>query len=220
MTKYWQSYIEWFNARNERERILIIVVSIVALVSVWLVLISDPQTIKREQLRVQIDNLNKQDQGIQAQINAIVARAKIDPDAGNKQKVSSLLASVNGLNEILQQKMHGFIDPSRMANVLEDVLKQKTNLRLVRLESKPAEYVYAGTPVKENKNTQAGLYRHGFRIELVGSYINTLSYLQALEELSWDFYWDGIDVEIIKYPQAKIVLHLHTLSLKEGWIGV
>ena len=220
MSKYWQHFCDWFNARNERERILILAVSIVALISLWVVLISDPQNLQREQLKNQHINLMNQEKAIQLQIDAIITRSQKDPNKGNEQKIIQLLKSIETINVSLQQKMRGFVDPSRMASVLEDVLKQDSELQLIRLESLPAEFIFADTTQKEQVKSQAGLFRHGFKIELHGSYLHTLAYLKALEELPWDFYWDGIDVEIIKYPQAKIILNLHTLSLKESWIGV
>jgi MSHA biogenesis protein MshJ len=222
MKKYWLQFVEWFEARNERERILIIAVSVVALISLWTLLISDPQRQQRQLLETQFTNMQKQQMALQAQIDAIKSRARKDPNISNQQAISRLLQEVEAINTDLQEKMKGFVDPSRMATLLEEVLQKNAHLKLVRLESLPAEYVLADTKqVKESKNTsQAGLYQHAFRMELQGSYLDTLEYLKTLEALPWDFYWDAIDVEMKKYPQARIVLQLHTLSLKEGWIGV
>ena len=220
MHKYWQQYAEWFDARNERERVLIILVCLVAIISLWLVLISDPQTRQRDQLKVQLASTEQQKKAIQAQITAIIERSRKDPNRVHQAKIDSLLKNIEVTNADLQKKMRGFIDPSRMASVLEDVLKQDTDLQLVSLESLPPEFIFAETEQKQQKKPQAGLYRHGFKMELHGSYLHTLDYLKALEALPWDFYWDAIEVEVVKYPQAKIVIQLHTLSLKEGWIGV
>lgn len=222
MKRYWQLFVERFEARNERERILIIAVSVVAVVSLWTVLITDPQRQQRQLLETQYANLQKQQAGLQAQIDAIKSRAKKDPNISNQQAISRLLEQVEVINSNLQEKMKGFVDPSRMATLLEEVLQKNANLKLVRLESLPAEYVLADTQQnKDVKNQpQAGLFRHAFKMELQGSYLHTLEYLKTLEDLPWDFYWDAIDVEMKIYPQARIVLQLHTLSLKEGWIGV
>ena len=226
MKLYWQNFCDWFNARNERERILIIVVTVVTVVSLWTVLISDPLNLQKEQLKNQHANILNQKKALQIQINAIIARSENDPNKLNKVKITELQAAIKTINASLQQKMRGFVDPGRMAGLLEDVLKQKTKLKLVRLESLPAEYIFADTKSgqeeleEKEEVSNAGLYRHGFKMELQGSYLHTLDYLKALEELPWDFYWNAIDIEIIKYPQAKIILKLHTLSLKETWIGV
>ena len=220
MKNYWQQFCEWFDARNERERILIIVVSVVAVISFWLVLVSDPQSLQREQLKTQHANLKLQEKALQSQITAIVKRSQKDPNKANEREIARLRQSIETINASLQKKMRGFVDPSRMAGVLEDVLKQRSSLELIRLESLPAEFIFADTQQKDQKKPQAGLYRHGFKMVLHGSYLQTLGYLKTLEDLPWDFYWDSIEVEIQKYPQAKIVLQLHTLSLKESWIGV
>ncbi|MFO7603477.1 MAG: type II secretion system protein GspM [Gammaproteobacteria bacterium] len=224
MKHYAQQLMQWFEARNERERLLIMVVSLAALVSLWLLMISDPQSLRREQLNAQYISQQAQQAALQAQLDAIMARAKKDPDQDNKARIERLQEDITVLNSTLQQRMHGFVDPARMASVLEDVLKQKSRMTLLSLQSLPAEVVLANAAANSNgeapSTRAANLYRHGFRIELQGSYLDTLQYLTALEDLPWDFYWDAIDVEMEKYPQARIVLQLHTLSLKEGWIGV
>jgi len=220
MKKYWQQFCEWFDGRNERERILIMVVCVVAVISVWLTLVSDPQRMQHEQLLAQETAVKRQQEAIQIQINAIIERTQKNPNKVNELKIAQLQKSIAIVNDNLQKKMHGFVDPRRMATVLENVLKQKNNLHLLRLESLPAEFILADISKSSAKKQKTGLYRHGFVLVLQGSYLHTLDYLKALEELPWDFYWDGIDIEIIKYPWAKITLKLHTLSLKEGWIGV
>jgi len=221
MKQYWQGSSEWYNRRNLRERILIAAVTGTAVISLWLALISDPQGMQRQKLQVQVQNMQQQHQALQGQIATIKQQASHDPDELHRQRIAQLKNTIQGTDKKLREKMHGFIDPNRMASVLQDVLKQKSRLKLTQLKSLVAEPIVVGPQATEDASAEmAGIFKHGFEIQLNGSYLHTLAYLNALEKLPWDFYWDAIEVEVLKYPTARITLRLHTLSLKEGWIGV
>ena len=70
--------------------------------------------------------------------------------------------------------------------------------------------------------TPAGpsLYRHGLRVEFEGGYLQTLSYLQALEALDTGFQWSALEFEVLEYPRAGIAITVHSLSLDDAWIGI
>jgi len=197
-----------------------IAVCAVAIISAWVLIISDPQRERRTQIIEKNVALKQQVQNIQLTINSILQQAKNDPNELKKKKINLLKKKLETVNNVLQKNMHGFVDPNKMAAALEDVLKSSGHLHLVKLKNLPAEYILEDNKKEKQESKKFGLYRHGFELELTGSYVDTAAYLKALEALQWDFYWDGIDIEMIKYPQAKITLKVHTLSLKEGWIGV
>jgi MSHA biogenesis protein MshJ len=64
------------------------------------------------------------------------------------------------------------------------------------------------------------LYQHNLKIEFMGDYLSTYQYLRFLEEISASFFWDRLRIEQLEWPQAIIVLEIHTLSTEEGFIGV
>ena len=83
------------------------------------------------------------------------------------------------------------------------------------------------SPPRRAKKTAGGggpgaprLYRHTLRIEFEGDYLATLRYLQAIEGLSRRLFWVGFEFEVRRYPKARVVLTVETLSLQKGWIGV
>jgi MSHA biogenesis protein MshJ len=47
-----------------------------------------------------------------------------------------------------------------------------------------------------------------------------MSYLEKIESMPWDLYWENVQLDVEKYPQARIVITVFTLSLKKGWVGV
>jgi MSHA biogenesis protein MshJ len=52
------------------------------------------------------------------------------------------------------------------------------------------------------------------QLQLEGSYLATLRYLRALEDLPWKFFWEGVEYEVIEHPTARITLDLYTLGIK------
>ena len=64
------------------------------------------------------------------------------------------------------------------------------------------------------------VFSHGLVIEFQGDFFATLSYLQYLEDLTGNFFWDTLDFQIQQWPMATVTLQIHTLSTDRGFIGV
>ena len=64
------------------------------------------------------------------------------------------------------------------------------------------------------------MYRHSVRVQLEADYFDVMSFLKALEDLKWRFYWEGMDYRVTQYPWATVDIELYTLSTQEGMIGV
>lgn len=220
MHKQLQPLLDKFDALNERERISVMLLSVVAIIIVFVELIISPLNQKYDVTDKQIVSLTTQTQQLESQIIILKAKKNRDPDFQEKQKIKLLDEQITNLNGQLKEKMHGLIEPKQMAKVLEVVLAQNTDLKLQRVQSLGAEPL-SPIKVKEGEDPQAlGIYRHGLQIEFKGSYLSTLKYLKALDELPWNFYWDVLELNVDKYPVSSIVITVHTLSFHEGWIGV
>jgi MSHA biogenesis protein MshJ len=136
-----------------------------------------------------------------------------DPDIGNRQR----LAEIQIRNAELDKRLHtlttDFIKPSEMAPLLESLLAQAGNLKLVKMQTLAPE-------VSDAKNGGDGYYRRGLAVEVLGGYLDALRYLQALEDLPWEFFWDSVKIEVKKYPTSHITILVHTLGYSEGGSSV
>lgn len=209
-----------FDALNERERISIILLSAVAIIIIFFELVLSPLNQKYDIAEKQVSDLTTQTQQLESQILILNSKKNLDPDFQEKQKISLLNEQITKINEQLKGKMRGLIEPKQMAKVLELVLAQNTDLQLQRVQSLGAKPL---SPLKAENGEEPqslGIYRHGLQIEFKGSYLSTLKYLKALDELPWNFYWDVLELNVEKYPVSSIVITVHTLSFNEGWIGV
>lgn len=225
MKQLWQNLSEKYDALTLRERAIIALLFVVVLVMLWsevLMLGLDRErqvtTQNINSMRTQVDSLNKQ-------AEVIIQAATIDPNKAESIKLGQLQDKLKQLDKALKEKLHGLISPTDMARALEAVLVQQTNLRLLKIESVSAEPLFKPqqdqtTQQQQDAETKVGIYKHGLQIEFLGSYLDTLEYLKALEALPWDFYWDGLKLKVEKYPKSKVTIKVHTISLDEDWIGV
>lgn len=229
---------EQFESRNTRERILLTLAVVTVIGVLWLNLYSDPLTsniVRMEKEKAQLSaDVNKLD----SQLQALQKSKENDPGTILQGRIAIVENDIKVLDDDLNKQLHGFIAPEQMTYVLDSIFEHHTNLTLTRVKSLPAVSITneitefanserdntpsnnSQTVTANTKNKSIEIYRHGLQIEFEGTYMATLAFLHELESLSWAFYWDEILYEVDKYPKAKVVIRIHTLSLEQGWIGV
>lgn len=227
MKQWLLKWVTRFDTLSLRERGMIGLTVFVLIVVAWQSLLLSPLTAHSRQLTGQLATQQQLLEALDKQLQALVARQGQDPNKALRARQTHLSAQIAALDRQLHEKMQGLIAPAQMARVLEQVLTRETDLQLVRVRSLPAqpllaETAAAGPPATAGRDAShdAGVYRHGLVIEFRGSYLSTLAYLRALQALPWAFYWDSVKLDVEHYPQARVVITVHTLSLEKGWIGV
>jgi MSHA biogenesis protein MshJ len=212
----------WLDARAPRERLLLALSLLAVLTMLWYLLLIEPLAKRKQALEAQVGPAVAMLAALDHQAAAIVAGAAQDPDAENRQQKVLLEEELGRLDERLATLTGELISPRQMVAMLEEMLKRRRQLSLTRLENLPSEPLLeppAGDSPAETMQ-QRNLYRHPLRIELSGSYLEALAYLQSLERLPRKVYWQDLALSVEEYPQAKITVTVYTLSLKEDWIGV
>lgn len=219
-----EQLIKRIDAFNKRERMMLLGASIVCLYMLWDSVLLHPLQEEKTNYTNTIVSLNKQISDVETQVNNIIQQSQIDPDKANNTTLAKLKQDIATFDKKLNDATLGLISPKQMPGVLEDILGKSKNIKLVRMDSIAAVSmmkqlgVESAEPITES--VSAGIFRHGLLIEVEGSYLDTLSLLQALEKLEWKLYWDSIEFKTQKYPDAKVVIKVYTLSLDKGWIGV
>jgi MSHA biogenesis protein MshJ len=139
-----------------------------------------------------------------------------DPNRRLAQEERALTAQVAGLDAQLESLVGGFVEPSMMPVLLEDVVTHHNGVTLTRVASLPVE------PVRQQGTGDIvpGLYRHAMRVELRGSYFPIRDYLQELEDAPWRFSWRSLNYHVEQFPNATVVLDLETMSREKNWLGV
>lgn len=209
-----------FDSLSLRERLLVTIAIVVMVHQLWDIGWWQPHNREVNSLTSRLIGLSDDLKLSEKEFSALTQRLGQDPNLSLRQNVSLLERQLGEIEHEVSGLAGDLVSPTRMAEMLEDLLTRESELTLVTLESRGTTPMlrFGDQPVAGRHRYQ--LYRHGFAIEFEGGYLATLRYLDALDRLPWRFHWDRLEYEVKDYPRSRVRLELHTLSLSEGWIGV
>ncbi len=197
---------------NVRERILVVGTGLLVVGTLWYVGLMEPLLKDIKQTRAEIDatrqrtesvNQNLEVQALQASSGAI----------GYREQFTLVKRRLEELKQQLGDYTAELIGPGEMARVLQGVLREQDNLRLIQIRNLPAQQMAA----QDGANTI--FYKHGLELEFEGGFFAALEYLEQIEDLPWRIYWQILELEVIEYPRNRIRIEVSTLSPYEEWIG-
>lgn len=206
------------DALSLRERGMLFLALVAVLYMLAQIALFGPLETQQKRALERIGTLQKEIAAFDEQMQNILRRQSVDPDADNLRQQQQLKAQIAALDGQIGGAVQGLIAPQQMARVLEEVIRRQSGLKLLRIESLEARPLMEAQEGEAPVN--AGIWRHGVRLEFAGDYQGALAYVRELQTLPWTLYWDELEIAMDKYPQARITIVVHTLSLNEGWIGV
>jgi MSHA biogenesis protein MshJ len=196
-----------------RERVLallslVVVLSMFSYAFLWQIGWDD-----QSQTQAQIEQLQTQTMDNREALLAIEqTRNSPQLQALGKQN-DRLRQDIEALDDRISAITDDLIPPETMATLLRELLGN-SDLTLVRFTALPA------LPATENDEAAATLYQHRLDIELTGNFDALARYLETIETLPWQLFWDELSVETTEYPTLRIQLKVHTLSDQEEWLNV
>lgn len=197
---------------NTRERLLVFATAMMLVVSLWYLGLMEPLTKELKRNRSEITAVQQRIKSINENLE-IQAREASGGTIGYQEQFALIQRRLDELNDTLGGYTAELIGPGDMARVLQGVLKEQSNLRLIRVNNLTPE------PIALSKDADAIFYKHGLQIEFEGGYFACLEYLKEIEALPWRFYWQVLEIEVLDYPLNRIRLEVSTLSPYEEWIG-
>ncbi|NOR66548.1 MAG: hypothetical protein GQ528_04245 [Woeseiaceae bacterium] len=207
------SVLATIDKMSMRERVLVFGAGMMLLGTVWYLGLMQPLTKQVTRNRTEITTLQERmkttNQSLEIQALQISGTGTED-----REKFLQVQQRLDEMNERLGGYAAELIDPAEMSRVLQGVLKEQSKLRLIRVRNLSPEALSASAEAQTTT-----FYRHGLEIELEGSYLACLEYLQKIEDLPWRLYWQYLEIEVLEYPRNRIRLEVSTLSPDEEWIG-
>jgi len=211
----------WMDSPHPRERALLLLALAAVLYGSWDLGLMGPLREKQETLDANVQEVEQEIRKLQAQGDGILRANSIDPNQAPRSRAEALRRQIEGLDAQIRQRTVTLIPPQEMARFLEELLSERTELRLVRLENlAPEPMLDLPQPTAGADESTPGLFKHVFVIELRGGYLSTLSYLRALEDLPWNFFWEDFEYQVEEYPKGKATIRAYTVSADEVWVGV
>jgi MSHA biogenesis protein MshJ len=202
-----------------REQVLILLCGLAVLILIIFTFFLEPLLDDSKKLKQNIVSAEKEMTSLARQVVDLTNKLKTDPNVPILKRISMLESRIQSIDRQLGEQTNSLVPANKMAGMLESVLAGSKRLKLIELRS------IAPTPLLlEQRQTidepVAGLYRHGVSLIFEGSYFDIQQYLERLEALPWQFYWEKFDYLVGDYPTASVELEIYTLSTNKAFIGV
>jgi MSHA biogenesis protein MshJ len=211
---------------NLRERLFLFAAGLVVVGGLWEAALAAPLGARERIATDKVAALQGRLQQLDTAVNA-AASGLSEGMPSQIDRLRALRERVAAGDDEVRVFTTDLVNPAEMRLVLEELLRRQAGLTLVsatNLAARPLvaddEEAQTGATVAAAPSAAPKLYRHTLVLKLEGSYLDCLSYLQAVERLHWHLYWARLELSSDDYPRNQIVLELRTLSLSQEWIGV
>jgi MSHA biogenesis protein MshJ len=182
---------------------------------------------RRQQAASAVSSVDQHLRAAQTEAARLEQLGVTDPNARLLRERERLDARLQAMDVSLGSLLNRFIDPQTMPALLEDMVRAHGGLKLVRVQSLPAQPLDMGDEQRRSEQQQRSeqemplqIFRHPLRLEFEGGYFDVLGYLSELERGPWELGWRSLTYEVADYPTARITLEVETLSRDKNWIGV
>ncbi|MBF0625270.1 MAG: hypothetical protein HQL82_10755 [Magnetococcales bacterium] len=230
---------EKINALSVRERVILLCMAVMAMGGAWYQFYLLPWQAAVAKSAEEITTIQGRIATLDAAQVAVLERSKEDPDKAERRLKEDLLKELKELQQRRDLAMKDMVPPDRMLPILEKLLARQKDLRPVALltlkpdpvqspkdkevakdksdKKKKAEPAEKSTAAEEDDSDV--IYRHTVQLELQGSYLALVHYLDALERLPMVIFWDTLSLSTLEFPTLKVGLQVYTLSLSREWLG-
>lgn len=208
------------DAMQVRERVLLFVCLLAALYFIWETLFLNEISTAKNKI---IKDLEMKEAGLEVLQKSLAKNAGKDQFSGNlalSKELEKLMNKKSDLDSGMSSLKHNIISPQEMASVLEDILSSNKEVELVSIENVSFEEISKVNKGEASSGDHQKLFKHGIMLEFIATYGNTYRFLQELEILPWSFIWHSLDYTVETFPQARVKVLFHTLSLQEDWIQI
>ncbi len=221
LERRWQALSSAFLARRRRERVLMVVAAAAVLaLGGWQLLVT-PALERHRQVTERLDIARESLADLSAQADRLRSELEEDPNAPLRNRISQLQERLARYDRKLAELTTGLISPPEMVALLKRMLAQHDGVSLEGVShSAPQPVAVEGETGDGEGDTDTGLYTHPVEVTVHGDFHDVLDYLRDLEGLDERLGWRSLDYETMSWPEARVRIRLHTLSLHKEWLGV
>ncbi len=234
---WWQKkpFIDGINAYDkisdrEQKIVLATLISVLAILGYMIAL--EPLLLGAKQVLVDTNQIESQNTALSNQIKTTRDKQYQDPNEPLQEKLTQILAQGEDVQNKINLLTQALVAPKQMVNLLEKVLTQDKQLKLISLTNLPEQAMniegktlkQEGTLIDDANHVEqaeeALIYKHAFEIELESTYGSTVSYLKRLDDLPWQLFWETLKYESTRYPKGSLKIKIYTLSTSKEVLGV
>lgn len=209
-------FIAFIDGTSLRERILLVaVVTLVLALGSYQFLLEPIQRHSR-QLNQQLADTQARQSDVVAETQLLSSNDANDPGSSLRRRLAQAQADLATVNQALSASGRQFLDDRQLSAWLAHLLNSPAgrDLRVIALQSLPAEQVYPAPGAPDDGKTGPALYRKGVELRFLGTYAATQRYFEALENSSWPVQWGDLDYQVKTYPlgETRVVVYTYILG--------
>ncbi|MFT6915244.1 MAG: MSHA biogenesis protein MshJ [Motiliproteus sp.] len=220
-----RSWAASFNAMSLRERVLILIVLLVALAfpafSYWI------EPAQQQSATQTSTRLNLQSASAQATLDYAMAEALVvkDPNEALQGQIQVFMGQIEVLEKQQKLSTAAMVKPLEMVELLQQILRKHQGVRVLSVHKATPIRIDISETETETETQEAaavalGIFRHDLKLVLEGGFFEVQGFLQAVEQSNKSLFWDSIDYQVGGYPKARVTLLMYTLSSTKEWLGV
>ena len=216
----------WYNERPIRERVLILVTALVAVLYLGWELAVAPAYNRAEIAGQQARDLQGRQQELSAQQAELAKRLEQDPSGQVRQQIRNRQGRLDELEQEIASATDRLITPVAMVSLLKDILATQQALVLKEVNLLPPTPVYGEAQKTEDEDggdpedREPLLYAHEAELVIEGKYLPLLDWLKRLEQMDQRLGWVSLDYDASDYGASEARIRVRTLSLEKAWLGV
>ena len=199
----WNAWRSAFNARKSRERVVMVMLATVVVLTIADRTALHPLQSRIRELEAQRDH------------GTVPLETRILPLKSLTEKTVRLRSELAQTEHSITDMRRDVVAPEQMRAMLQDLTARAPGVTLVYLRN------LEPTPIMKNVAAADGavpVWRHGLELTVQGSYADLVVYLTQLENLRRRVFWNRVDVDANAYPAVRLTIDLFTLSEDSAWL--
>ncbi len=174
----------------------------------WYLLLWVPISMQKSRMQEQIQQQNKELVDVNEALRNLVSTNTKGNQASSIAKIQALKKQQAALLKGLQEYTDQFVPVNQRDEMLRQMVMGTPGVKIEALTSTSSKQINAivGQAVARPVTQENG------QLILEGNYFAILRYLQKIQRLQWQVFFDGLDYQVTTYPNAKVIFKFHTLT--------
>jgi MSHA biogenesis protein MshJ len=226
----WDKYSKQYLTLSARDQWLLFITGMVVLGMAFFTFFVEENLAakaKKNKERIQLTSVNSV---MAKKIIKLDNTLVIDPNITINKQINTHKKKLLEVDERLFKLTSDLINPIEMRHALLELLKLEKSVKLVTFQAMPVQAIWLDKSVKNepfdekisssDTPVSLGLYRHSILLVLEGQYFDLRDYLSQIENLSWTFFWQRFDYQLVEYPVGRLSIEIYSLSTTPDFLGV
>jgi MSHA biogenesis protein MshJ len=217
MNEQFKQWMASIDALSIRERMLILVTVLVAVVFLWWSFYAHQVLAQTDTASQQNETLENQIQATELALKAIQQQMQQGVFAREEDRHRRLQAEFERVNQALEEKTLRLVEPDQMFELMQKLVYRKSGLQLIELKRKSVDSVFKQTNPDPD---QPQIYRHTLLASFMGDFKSALAYIDGLQQQRSRLLWDKVSLKTREYPKVELDIEPSTLSDSQHWVGL